>query len=426
MKKILILLFIVLAAGAWVGEKLVQDPGYVLVSYNNTTLETSVWVLLLFSFFAFLIAHWGLNLFFKIGLPTKKFSAWRHNRLNKTAQKRTQKGLVALSEGRWWQAQRLLSQTAEVAAQPMINYLGAAKAAHEQGDNETTDQYIDKARAIAPKAEVTIGLQQADILVDRGDIEQATQILKQLNDYAPKHTQVLRALSNILQRQQDWDALVSLIPSLRKHKALNDEQLNQLEDACYGKMLTNITASLPIESSKEVRLNALNRGWKSLPNKLNKTSSMIETYCEALITAGAHDAAEKFLKEQIKRSWNDSLVAIYGKVRATDSLRQYKQAVFWLKDHPDNAILLLCTARLAAAHKEWQEALRYFEKSIDQQPSVDAYKEFAILLDSLGQHEKSLHMSQKAMVLTGGDTLIFPLPEQPKENDSVTTSSQSA
>ena len=112
MKAIVILLFIVLAAGAFVGEKMVQDPGYVLISYDNTTIETSIWIMLAFSFFAFLIGHWALNLFFKMSLPTKQLGLWRKNRIARTAQKRTFKGLVALSEGHWWQAQRLLSQTA--------------------------------------------------------------------------------------------------------------------------------------------------------------------------------------------------------------------------------------------------------------------------------------------------------------------------
>jgi HemY protein len=38
MKKALLLLLVILFLGAWIGEKMVQDPGYVLVSYNSTTI----------------------------------------------------------------------------------------------------------------------------------------------------------------------------------------------------------------------------------------------------------------------------------------------------------------------------------------------------------------------------------------------------
>jgi len=47
MKKLFIILLIMLVAGAWVGQLMVQDPGYVLLAYQQTTIETSLWVLLL-------------------------------------------------------------------------------------------------------------------------------------------------------------------------------------------------------------------------------------------------------------------------------------------------------------------------------------------------------------------------------------------
>ena len=43
MKLLLVFVLIVLLAGAVVGELIVQDPGYVLLSYQTTTIETSIW-----------------------------------------------------------------------------------------------------------------------------------------------------------------------------------------------------------------------------------------------------------------------------------------------------------------------------------------------------------------------------------------------
>lgn len=411
MKKILILLFIVLAGGAWVGEKMVQDPGYVLISYNNSTLETSIWVMLLASFFAFLIAHWALNLFFKMGLPTRHFGEWRKNRIARTAQKRTFKGLVALSQGQWWQAQRLLSQTAPVAAQPLVNYLGAAKAAHEQGEAEQCDTFMAKAREIAPQAEVTIGLQEADILLDRGEGEQAITILKRMHALAPKHTKVLRELALLCQREQAWDSLTDLLPKLTKLNVLNPEVIADLEAQCYSQMLQQAVQKLPHESTEDSRVKTLTKGWKALPNKLNQTVAMQLTYAQVLVDAGASNQAEQFLREQINRNMNDELIERYGKLRATDTLRHYKQAVAWLKKAPDNAVLLLCTARLAMVHRQWPEAVDYFEKSIAVAPSVEAYRELAKLQESLGESEKSLILTQKAMALTDDTSLALPLPE---------------
>ncbi|NQZ32274.1 MAG: heme biosynthesis protein HemY [Oceanospirillaceae bacterium] len=410
MKAIVVLLFIVLAAGAFVGEKLVQDPGYVLISYDNTTLETSIWVLLLFSFFAFLLAHWSLNLFFKFSLPTKQIGIWRKNRIARTAQKRTFKGLIALSEGQWWQAQRLLSQTAPIAAQPLINYLGAAKAAHEQGNVEHTDAFFAKAREVAPDAEVSIGLQEAEVQIDRGNSAQAFITLKRLHSLAPKHTGILRDLADLHQGQQDWDGLIALLPKLRKQKVMSAEQLAEIESNCYTNMLSTVVAKLPVESSSDSRVKALNRGWKALPNNLNQSASMIVTYAQALIAAKAPDDAEKFLRAHIKRTWDNSLIGLYGTIETSDTARQYNLAISWIKKQPQQASLQLCAARLATFNQKWQEAVIHFEKSISIEPSIDAYRSLAKLLESLGEHDKALEASHKAMELTEDLSPSIPLP----------------
>jgi len=410
MIRLLILCFTVLGAGAFIGALMKQDPGYVLISVNNTTIETSFWTFVFLGFLIFLTAHWSLNLFFRIGLPGKHIGEWRRNRIARTAQKRTFKGLVALSEGHWWQAQRLLSQTAPTAAQPLINYLGAAKAAHEQGLKDNADAFFAQARAIAPEAEVSIGLQEAEVQIDRGDILEATGTLKRLHILAPKHSRILRELSELYRRQQEWQGLIELMPKLHKFKVFESQQLSELEALCYREMLLSVVTMLPVESTEETRVKALSRGWKALPNKLNQSVEMMHTYAVALIEAKAFDKAEVFLKEQIKRTWDDSLISLYGTVPSSDSLRHYKQAVAWLKKQPNNATLLLCTARLAMAHSEWQVAVQYFEKSIDILPSVEGYRDLAKLLESLGEQEKSLLMSQRALALTEDSNSAIPLP----------------
>jgi HemY protein len=410
MKRVLILLFIVLAAGAFLGEKMVQDPGYVLISYQNTTLETSIWVLVLLSFFAFLVAHWALNLFFGLGLSGRSLGLWNRKRSSRTAQKRTFKGLVALSEGNWWQAQRLLSQAAPQAAQPLINYLGAAKAAHEQGNIESTDTFFAKAREIAPEAEVSIGLQEADVFIDRGNSKQAFVILKRLHSLAPKHTSVLRELAELYEDQKDWDGLITLLPKLRKNKVLSAEQLAAIEAQCYAQMLTSVVEKLPIESSEDSRLKALTKGWKALPGNLNQTPQMIATYARALLAAGSPDNAEKFLRNHVKRNWDNELIELYGTIKAAEPVRQYNLVLSWLKKQPQHAELLLCAARLAMFSEKWTEAIAHFEANIKLQPNVVAYRGLARLLESQGQHEKALEMSQMALELTEDNSPEISLP----------------
>ena len=409
MKRILILLFVILAAGAFIGEKLVQDPGYVLLSYNNTTLETSVWVLLLLSFFAFLVVHWTLNLFFKLGLPGKSFGQWRTKRIANSAQKRTFKGLIALSEGNWWQAQRLLSQAAPTAAQPLINYLGAAKAAHELGNEENADSYFAKARQAAPEAEVSIALQEVEVASDLGDDPRAFTILKRLHSLAPKHSGILRDLVEFHERQADWIGLIALLPTLRKSKIFSTDKLHAVEANCYQQMLKTVAGQFLVESTEDMRIKALNKSWKTLPKSLNQSSSMMLIFAQVLVDADVLDEAEKFLTIQIKRSWDNDLIALYGTIKTTQSARQYKQVLQWINKQPTLAALQLCAARIAIYIEKWPEAVVHYENSIDLQPSIEAYRGLSKLLESLGEHEKALEIDHLAMQLSEDTSRVNPL-----------------
>ncbi len=41
MKRIFILLLVIMFAGTWIGQKMIQDSGYTLISYGQTTIEMS-------------------------------------------------------------------------------------------------------------------------------------------------------------------------------------------------------------------------------------------------------------------------------------------------------------------------------------------------------------------------------------------------
>ena len=77
MKKLFVLLLVILAAGAWIGQLMVQDPGYVLIAFNQTTIETSLWVMLVIGVVGFLLAHWLLNILTNAMMPVQRLRNWR-------------------------------------------------------------------------------------------------------------------------------------------------------------------------------------------------------------------------------------------------------------------------------------------------------------------------------------------------------------
>ncbi len=420
MKRLFLLLLVVLAAGAWVGEKMVKDPGYVLISYDESTIETSLWVLLVVLTLGFVALHWAVNIFFKARFPTAKFREWRERRDARQAQGKTLKGLLALSEGRWWKAQRLLSQSAESSGQPLINYIAAARAAHEQGEDKTADELLQKARSSVPQAEVAIGITQVQIQLERGQLEPCLATLLRLRRLAPKHTYVLRLLKDVYVRLEDWQGLTNLIPELRKLKALKEDEIAALEQTCYSKLLGSTLEKLPVEADSNTRLQALTKEWKSIPSSLSHDKEMIQRYIEQLVSAGSEDKAESFLQDKIKRQWDEDLVNLYGRIKGESAHKQLEVAKGWLKKNPDSAALKLTLGRLAMRNEQWGKAVDYMEESLALEKRPETYTELTRVLQHLGDNKRSLSVLQDGLALMGNGLTPIPLPATEEQDESKT------
>ncbi len=411
MKRGLLLLLIILFAGAWLGEKMVQDPGYVLVSYNSTTIETSLWVLLLVGLVSFIAAYILLRLLSKARIPTAELRHWGERRALRNAHRKTLKGLQAFNDGSWWKAQRYLGQAAPQAELPLINYLTAARAAQEQGDDQGADALLLQARQQSPQNATAVDLAQAQLQFERGQFEECRATLATLQTRLPKHSQVLRLLHRCLVQLGDWQDLAALLPDLRQNKILPEDSLEALELRCHREIFGQSLTQLPAETDHETRVQALNRAWQALPTRLSSDESLVRDYVSQLITLGEEARAEIFLRDQIKRNWNDSLVRIYGRLQGEDPHKQLEIARKWQQDHPDSADLLLTLGRLSMRNGHWGKAIGFFEQSIALQPSADAYAELCRLLQHLGEHDKVATLLQEGLSATGSGLPSLPMPD---------------
>ncbi|PIE20437.1 MAG: heme biosynthesis protein HemY [Neptuniibacter caesariensis] len=412
MKKLFLLLLIILTAGALVGEMMVKDPGYVLIAYDNTTVETSLWVLLVALVIAFIILHFVINLLTHTKLPTARLKAWKDHRQQSISRRKTLKGLTSLSEGNWAQAQKQLAQAAEHSDLPLINYLAAARAAHEQNNEQATDELLQKARSTTPEAEVTVAISQAEIQLSRGQLEPCLATLLRLRKLAPKNTYVMKLLKDVYLRLNDWQQLSQLIPVLRKHHALKEDELNELSRQCYSKLLDESIQNLPVETSDEERLKTLGRTWHDMPTDQTQSSDLVQRYTELLVSLGAESRAEQNLRTLIKRNWNETLVGLYGRINGENAKKQLDNARGWLKSHAESPALLLTLGRLSLRNQHWGQAVKYFEHSMEIEPNSETLAELTRLLRHLGEDERAQALLQKNLNLVATDLPELPMPAQ--------------
>ena len=417
MKLFLLFALIILLAGSLVGELIVKDPGYVLLSYQGTIIETSIWGLFLVTVVGFTLLYLLLQLAQYLLARRRKINQWRENHGRKRADRKTLSGLNALSAGNWSKAQRLLSQAAPKSGVSLVNYLAAARAAHEQNQHETCDELLDQARLEAPKAEVAVGIIQSQIQIDRGHWESALATLVRLRNKAPKHSYILKLLSQTYAELQDWGSMVQLLPDLRKQNVYPPEQLAKLEQQIYLGHLQKSLDSVSGNADNAVRQRMLGQGWKAVPKVLQNDSSLIERQVELLLECDANGSAEQFLKERLKKQWQPELVALYGRIEGSDTEKQFKQALSWQKDHPNDATLQLTLGRLALRNSEWQQAQNHFEKSLELQSSSEAYAELARLLHHQQNSDAGQLLDQHVASLTASLPEL-PQPEQPEQEET--------
>ena len=223
-----LLLVAVLAVGGVTGNLVARDPGYVLVSYDGYSVETSIWFAALLLLAAYFTVRLVLYLLTRLLQSRGMLSRWSANRRTRGAANRTTRGLLLLAEGEWSEAQRALVAAAPNAHSPLMNYLQAARAASALGDSARREALLDAALDSTPGSRLAVGLHRAELQQSNDDWVQSMTTLEELRELSPRHPVVQRLLVKALQHLGRHDRLAEVLPALQKSKALGRAEYNQL------------------------------------------------------------------------------------------------------------------------------------------------------------------------------------------------------
>jgi HemY protein len=410
MKRAYILLFVAIAISALIGVAVAEHSGYVLIAYQNFRYESSLWAtlgLLVFIWLAVYVVRVLLGLVLTSGGVVNPWS--RRNR-SRRVQIAIEQGQMDLAEGRWASAQRHLHRAAEAERQPLLYYLGAARAANEQGKYEESDNLLERALERQPQAELAIALSHAQLQQDRGDSDGALNTLQAMLERHPHNVQILRQLQRLYRQRGDWSALIKLMPELRKDKVLPPKELAELERRAWGENLTLAAYREQEDAALPAGLPALDNAWNGLSSAQRQEPQLVLAYAEQLRRLGAEAKAEEALRAALKRNYNSHLARLYGLVQGNDPGRQLQTAEGWLKEHSADPSLLLTLGRLCLQSSLWGKARDYLESSLRLQRNPETCAELARLLGQLGEADRSNQLFQEGLGLLDERLLARPLP----------------
>jgi HemY protein len=398
--KLGLLVIIVLVVSAFAANLLLADPGYVIINFRGYLIEMSVPVLLAL-FFLIIVSAWLIVKLLRA--PRKLGEAAGRYRTGRAGQRLT-RGVIEVAEGNFAKGERLLSRAADVSEAPLLNYLQAARAAHLLGQDERRDRWLRQAYENLPEAANAVLLTQAELQLDQAQYEPALATLRQIEENSPNHGHALALLGRLYYRLEDWPHLSEILPKLRKYGRLDDATLSKWSLRVYQENLESAADGETVMAA-----------WKKIPKEQKKDIGLLESYYSSLIRTGLHDKAEKNLATDLRRDWRPELVRLFGIVEGNDAPRQLKKAENWLKNHGDDADLLLAAARLCLRNELWGKARSYLETVISIRPSPEAYQEFGRLLNRLGEGDAAADAYRDGLSLVAQS----PVPAIPHlETDS--------
>ena len=369
----LLILFLVLLVSVYLGIQLSHDPGYLLITLHHWSIETTLWVAIFALIIAFFLLHTFLLLLRKLRRSPTTLRNWQAKRRSQKAQAKTQQGLIEFSEGYWSKAQNHLIKALPDTNSPLLNYLTAARAAQEMGNNQLRDNYLRNAQQSMPDAKIAVGLTQAQLQLANHQWEQALATLRHLQDLAPHHPYVLKLLMRLYLEVKDWQQLIALLPALKRNQVVSGMAFTRLQQETYLQAISDL--------AKHSQPEALAALIERLPKNLAHDPALIAEYCHYLLTHNENEKAEAILRQCLRKQYSESLVKLYGQVKGKDKQLAFAESL--LKKQPDSAELYLCLGRLSRDNNLWGKAKSYFEKSLSLAVSPEAYEELGKLLERL-------------------------------------------
>ena len=115
-------------------------------------------------------------------------------------------------EGDWPAAEKTLVRHASDSSQPLLNYLSAARAAHEQNEFDRRDRYLKLAGQSAEQSDAAVKLTLAQFQMDEQLQEQALATLKVLEQMNPRQRSVIRTVAVLYRDMRQWDQFLKLVP----------------------------------------------------------------------------------------------------------------------------------------------------------------------------------------------------------------------
>ncbi|WP_439287373.1 heme biosynthesis HemY N-terminal domain-containing protein [Lonepinella sp. BR2357] len=314
-------LMLVLLAGLIAGPYLAGKQGYVLIQTANTNYELSLVTLVVFFVIAMAVVYfieWAVRKFFRLSNSTY---GWFSRRKRVKAQKQTLQGLIKMDEGNYSKAEKLIGKNAKHSDEPILNFIKAAEAAQQRGDDFNANKYLMEATELAGPDNLVVELARTRILLLQHKLPAARSSVDSLLVMTNKNPEVLKLAIEIYQKSQAFEALDEILPMIERSSMYSAQEFTALQQAVENGLLDEIM--------NEDGADGLLAWWQDQPRKRHNDNYVRIALIQRLIDCNDHESAYELSVETLKKldadsEFNQPLYAQITRLQATDSSKLVK------------------------------------------------------------------------------------------------------
>ncbi|QNK06585.1 protoheme IX biogenesis protein HemY [Enterobacter sp. JUb54] len=388
----ILLLFALLIAGIVVGPIISGHQGYVLIQTDNYNIETSVTglvIIMILTMVVLFAIEWLFRRIFRTGAHTR---GWFVGRKRRRARKQTEQALLKLAEGDYQQVEKLMAKNADHAEQPVVNYLMAAEAAQQRGDDARANQHLERATELAGDDLIPVEIARVRLQLARNENLAARHGIDKLLEITPRHPEVLRLAEQAYTRTGAWNSLLDIIPSMAKANVGDEEYRAALEQQAWVGLMGQTLADRGSDGLRE--------WWKSQNRKTRSQVTLQVAMANLLIESDDHDTAQQIIIDGLKKQYDDRLAMLIPRLKTNNPEQLEKVLRQQIKTVGDRPLLWSTLGQSLMRHGEWQEASIAFRAALKQRPDAFDYAWLADTLDRMHQPEEAALMRRDGLLLT--------------------------
>ena len=354
-----------LLLGAGLVTLVEQDPGYIYISWRDSSVETSLWFGITLALATWMLAAVFLKLLAKILRSRLTLMTWLGNRKSRNATALSNRGLINFVEGNWEQSRKQLLRAARYTEAPLLNHLIAAQASFRLGDVDEARRQLGIAETIDVDAGIAVELTQAELQLTAGQYEQALATLVRARANANKHPYVVELLARAHLQLGDWASLQEILPELKKYKLNASGHLSDIEEQMWLGLMSSAIKAPDAEGDLE-------KVWRSVPAELKEQRRFRQHFVAQLRDLEAYPALERWVVEFLDREWDAPLVDSLGRFPPKQPKKLLKTLDRWLTQQGKDYRLMMAAARVALHAHEWDRAEALLLEASQQEGAAEA------------------------------------------------------